>query len=99
MTPIVAQFGGAEVVLELRRAAVDALRHDDPRATCRPRSPTSRPPRARVGHLTAALATLDELERTLAGGGAAELRIALHQNRGVVQRAPRPARRGGARPG
>ena len=87
MTPLVAQFGGAAVVLELRRAAVDALRARRPEGqpAGRAREPRRRPEHG-VGQLPDALVTLDELERTLAGGGAPELRIALHQNRGVVLR-------------
>jgi tetratricopeptide (TPR) repeat protein len=86
VTPIVAQFGGAPVVLELRRAAVEALRRDDPKGNLPAALANLAAAQHGVGDLVAALATLDELDRTLAGGGAVELRIALYQNRGVVQR-------------
>ena len=86
VTPIVAQFGGGPVVLELRRAAVDALRDDDPKGNLPAALANLAAAQHGVGDLAGALVTLDELDRTLAGGGAPELRIALHQNRGVVLR-------------
>ncbi|MDX6376214.1 MAG: hypothetical protein QOE98_517, partial [Gaiellaceae bacterium] len=86
ITPIVAQFGGGHVVLELRLAAVDELRRDDPRGNLPAALANLAAAQHGVGELAAALGTLDDLDRTLAGGGTAELRIALHQNRGVVLR-------------
>ena len=89
--PVRRRGGGAGAAPRGRRRAAPATTR---RATCRPRSPTSRAAQHGVGDLAAALATLDELDRTLAGGGAVELRIALHQNRGVVLRhLGRPTRR------
>src|SRR5262249_6620238 len=84
--PLVAQFGGAPVVLELRRAAVDALRAGDPKGNLPAALANLAAAQSTLGQLPDALLTLDELERLLAGGGAPELRTALHQNRGVVLR-------------
>ncbi len=86
VTPIVAQFGGVPVVLELRRAAVDALRDGDPEGNLPAALANLAAAQHGVGDLAGALVTLDELDGTLAGGGAPGLRIALHQNRGVVLR-------------
>jgi tetratricopeptide (TPR) repeat protein len=86
VTPLVAQFGGAQVVLELRAAAVDALRTDDPRGNLPAALANLAAAQSTVGQLGDALHTLDELERTLAGGGAVDVQIALYQNRGVVLR-------------
>jgi tetratricopeptide (TPR) repeat protein len=86
VTPLVAQFGGAPVVLELRGAAVDALREADPRGNLPAALANLAAAQSTVGQLPQALVTLDELERALGTGGAPEVRIALHQNRGVVLR-------------
>src|SRR4029078_2875545 len=82
VTPLVAQFGGAQVVLELRAAAVDALRSDDPRGNLPAALANLAAAQSTVGQLGDALHTLDELERTLVGGGAVDVQIALYQNRG-----------------
>ena len=86
VTPLVAQFGGAPVVLELRRAAVDALRVEDPKRHLPAALANLAAAQSTLAQLPDALVTLDELEQLLAGGGAPELRAALYQNRGVVLR-------------